>query len=128
MSQEYGINMPLANPTLIPDEIMSLFGRPPVVVTESKDVYLRQLECIAAAIGPEDIIEWIMVKAIADLSWEMRGTSVPRRVSLIVRESWRWSTSSVPSWRNPPSRRRANKMQWSSPRTGLPTPGQRGHS
>ena len=71
MSQEYGINMPLANPTLIPDEIMSLFGRPPVVVTESKDVYLRQLECIAAAIGPEDIIEWIMVKAIADLSWEI---------------------------------------------------------
>jgi hypothetical protein len=55
----------------IPLEIMELFGAPPVLSTESRAQYDALLSRIAATVDPKDTIEWLWVKDITDLTWEV---------------------------------------------------------
>jgi hypothetical protein len=54
----------------IPEEARVLFGRIPVLTSESKVGYWSLVQSIANAIGPRDVIEWIIVKNMVDLTWE----------------------------------------------------------
>jgi len=53
----------------IPIEIRFLFGRVPVLTSQSKIGYWSLVESIANAIGPRDVIEWLCVKNLVDLTW-----------------------------------------------------------
>jgi len=66
-----GANLPTIDTSPIPDDVRSLFGRPPVLKSESKARYEVLFEKMAAAIRPEDVFEWMMVKTIVDLIWEI---------------------------------------------------------
>ena len=55
----------------IPDEFKMLFARPPILATESVGDYMLLLENTAAMIGPEDAVEWMLVKTMVDQSWEL---------------------------------------------------------
>jgi hypothetical protein len=52
--------------------IKLLFGPPPVLATENPHRYWELFEQFAAAIVPGSVIEWIWLKDIVDLSWEIR--------------------------------------------------------
>jgi hypothetical protein len=52
----------------IPKEARTLFARVPVLSSESKVPYWELVKGLANAIGPRDIIEWIIVKDLVDLT------------------------------------------------------------
>jgi len=54
----------------IPQEARTLFARVPVLGFESKVAYWSLVESIANAMGPRDIMEWIIVKDLVDLSYD----------------------------------------------------------
>lgn len=56
---------------LIPEHIQCIFGPPPLIRGESSQDYHRLLAEIAASVAPTNIIEWIYVKDIVDLTWEI---------------------------------------------------------
>ncbi len=58
--------------TPIPGDIFSLFGDPPVLSTENRKIYSDLLCKVAQAVKPKNIIEWMWIKDIVDLSWEIR--------------------------------------------------------
>jgi hypothetical protein len=58
--------------TPIPADILSVFGNPPLLSTEDPQIYWGLLSRVAQDIGPKHAIEWIWVKDIVDLSWEIR--------------------------------------------------------
>ena len=60
-----------ASEARIPREIRPLFGRLPILLTESKEAYLLLLERFAAELAPVDVVEWISVKTITHLTWEL---------------------------------------------------------
>ena len=51
----------------IPEEICILFGRVPVL--SSKRAYWSLVKSIADSIGPRDVMEWLCVKDLVDLTW-----------------------------------------------------------
>jgi hypothetical protein len=53
----------------IPEEISNLFGRVPVLSSQSKRCYWSLVKSIADPIGPRDAIEWLCVKDLVDLTW-----------------------------------------------------------
>jgi len=55
----------------VPAEIRTLFGEPLPLATEDPDQYHTLLAELAREVKPKDIIEWLWVKDIADLSWEI---------------------------------------------------------
>jgi hypothetical protein len=57
---------------LFPDGTRELLGPAPVVFGESKDNYERLLARFAADVGPTDFIEWVLIKEIADCTWEIQ--------------------------------------------------------
>jgi hypothetical protein len=69
----------------VPPDIQALFGDPPLLSTEDPARYRDMLDRFAESIAPRNIIEWLWVKDIVDLSWE-----IPRlrryRALLIERE------------------------------------------
>jgi hypothetical protein len=58
--------------TQIPAEIEELWGEPPVLPTEDLKAYEKLCLEVAKNVGPTDIIEWLWIKDICDLSWEIR--------------------------------------------------------
>ena len=58
--------------TQIPADIAEMWGEPPVLRTENLDAYRKLCLEIAKSVGPADMIEWLWVKDICDLSWEIR--------------------------------------------------------
>jgi hypothetical protein len=58
--------------TQIPADIAELWGKPPVLPTEDLKACEKLYLEIAKSVGPTDIIEWLWVKDIGDLSWEIR--------------------------------------------------------
>ena len=55
----------------IPADIQALFGDPPLLSTEDPARYRDMLDRFAESIAPRNIIEWLWVKDIVDLSWEI---------------------------------------------------------
>ena len=56
----------------IPEDIREIWGDPPLLRNESAETYEMLARQISQAVGPTDVIEWVWVKDILDLSWEIR--------------------------------------------------------
>jgi hypothetical protein len=54
----------------IPSEIKSLWGKPPLLPTEDPVVYDALCARIAKSVEPADVVFWILIKDVADLTWE----------------------------------------------------------
>jgi hypothetical protein len=57
--------------TLVPVEIRDLLGEPPLLATEDPNQYDALLTELAREVRPSDFIEWLWVKDIADLTWDI---------------------------------------------------------
>ena len=55
----------------VPAEIQALFGDPPLLSTEDPARYWDMLDRFAEFVEPKNIIEWLLVKDIVDLCWEI---------------------------------------------------------
>ena len=55
----------------VPPDIEALFGDPPLLSTENPTLYRNMLDRYAESVAPRNIIEWLWVKDVADLSWEI---------------------------------------------------------
>jgi len=55
----------------VPPDIEALFGDPPLVSTEDPNLYWDMLDRFAEFVEPKNIIEWLWVKDIVDLCWEI---------------------------------------------------------
>jgi hypothetical protein len=55
----------------VPLYIRELFGRPPVLSTEDRDAYDRLLAELVIDIDPRGITEWLWVRDLADLNWDI---------------------------------------------------------
>jgi len=56
----------------IPEDILRIFGDPPLLSTENRELYLTLLCMVAQELRPRNIIEWLSLKDVVDLSWEIR--------------------------------------------------------
>ena len=57
--------------TLVPAEIRDMLGKPPLLATEDPNQYDALLTELAREVTPSDFIEWLWVKDIADLTWDI---------------------------------------------------------
>ena len=57
--------------TLVPVEIRDVLGEPPLLATEDPNQYDALLTGLARDVRPSDFIEWLWVKDIADLTWDI---------------------------------------------------------
>ena len=57
--------------TLVPAEIRDMLGKPPLLATEDPNQYDALLTELAREVRPSDFIEWLWVKDIADLTWDI---------------------------------------------------------
>ena len=57
--------------TLVPVEIRDVLGEPPLLATEDSNQYDALLAVLARDVRPSDFIEWLWVKDIADLTWDI---------------------------------------------------------
>jgi hypothetical protein len=57
--------------TLVPVEIRDVLGEPPLLATEDPNQYDALLTELAREVRPSDFIEWLWVKDIADLTWDI---------------------------------------------------------
>jgi hypothetical protein len=55
----------------VPAEIRSLLSQPPLLATEDPNGYYALLDALGREVGPCGIIEWLLLKDIADLTWEI---------------------------------------------------------
>src|SRR5215831_4959383 len=55
----------------VPPDIQALFGDPPLLSTEDPNLYWDMLDRFAEFVEPKNIIEWLWVKDIVDLCWEI---------------------------------------------------------
>jgi hypothetical protein len=84
----------------IPEDILRIFGDPPLLSTEDSELYSSLLCRVAQEVGPQNIIEWLWAKDIVDLSWEIRRL---RRVKPILIERERQSRLAPPPPSTPPT-------------------------
>jgi hypothetical protein len=56
----------------IPGDIRDTWGDPPLSRNEDPEIYAKLAGQISQAVGPIDVIEWLWVKDVLDLSWEIR--------------------------------------------------------
>jgi hypothetical protein len=73
--------------TQIPAAIEEMWGKPPVLPTEDPKAYEKLCVEIAKSVGPADIIEWLWIKDICDLSWEIRRLR-QFKVRVVQNETW----------------------------------------
>jgi len=57
--------------THLPAKIRALLGKPPLLANEDPSDYDALLNELAREVKPKDIIEWLWVKDVADLTWEI---------------------------------------------------------
>jgi hypothetical protein len=57
--------------THLPAKIRALLGKPPLLANEDLSDYNALLNELAREVKPKDFIEWLWVKDIADLTWEI---------------------------------------------------------
>jgi hypothetical protein len=59
------------NARSLPDCLGELFGHAPTLKSEDNKVYWDFLNEVAGCLKPKDIIEWLWLKDVVDLSWEI---------------------------------------------------------
>ena len=72
---------PEGGPSALSPAIRRVLGPSPLTHLEKQDDYEEFLQRVAAAIAPADIVEWIWVKDIVDLTWEVNRA---RRAQAVV--------------------------------------------
>jgi hypothetical protein len=83
---------------VIPADIRSLFGPPPVLATEDPNHYNLMLDQFARCVRPRDIYEWLFLKGAVDARWEIvrlrrvksghgGATALQHEQALIIAES-----------------------------------------
>jgi hypothetical protein len=55
----------------IPAAVQEQWGEPPVLASEDPNRYTKLALQIANAVGPEDVIQWLLIKDVLDLTWEI---------------------------------------------------------
>jgi hypothetical protein len=55
----------------IPSYVREIFGDPPVLSTENRDAYDSLLARLAIEIEPREIMEWLWVRDLPDLTWQI---------------------------------------------------------
>jgi hypothetical protein len=65
-------NMPVIQDRIIPADLVPIFNPPPLLSSEDPKVYCRILVGLAEDLQPVTVTEWLLVKDITDLNWEMR--------------------------------------------------------
>ena len=65
-------NVPVIQGGIIPADLVPIFNPPPLLSSEDPKVYWRILVGLAEDVQPVTVTEWLLVKDIADLNWEMR--------------------------------------------------------
>jgi hypothetical protein len=73
-------------PGSVPPDIQALFGDPPLLSTEDPHLYWEMLDRFAGSVEPRNVIEWLWIKDIVDLSWEIARL---RRYRALLLESER---------------------------------------
>src|SRR5215831_8702952 len=76
---------------LIPPEIADILGPPPVLSTENRQAYDALITQLALEWNPRNITEWLYVRGIADISWEIfrhRGV-IPNVVTISFKTALR---------------------------------------
>jgi hypothetical protein len=68
--------------------IKVLLGPPPVLRTENPHRYWELFEQFAAAIAPSSIVEWMWLKDIADLTWEIARLRRYRAMWIEFQRDW----------------------------------------
>ena len=53
-------------------ELRTLFGKPPLLANEDGAAHEALLASLALAVRPRDAVEWILVKDVTDLNWEIQ--------------------------------------------------------
>jgi hypothetical protein len=56
----------------IPAGLQGYFRKPPLLISESRSDYDKMLNDTIIAFAPTNTFEWLLVKDIADLTWELR--------------------------------------------------------
>jgi hypothetical protein len=56
----------------IPSRLQGFFAKPPVLIGESRLQYEQVLTGTIEAIKPSNFLEWLLVKDLVDLTWELR--------------------------------------------------------
>jgi hypothetical protein len=79
----------------LPDCLGELFGHPPTLKTEDNKVYWDFLNEVGRCIKPEDVIEWLRVKDVVDLSWEILRF---RKLKITLIEIEREGTNAAIEW------------------------------
>jgi hypothetical protein len=59
------------NDSLIPSGIAALFGHAPTLKTEDDEIYWNCMERFVKCIEPQDVIDWLWIKDVVDLTWEI---------------------------------------------------------
>jgi hypothetical protein len=59
------------NEFLIPKDTAALFGYAPILKTEDDEIYWNCMKRMAKCVETQDIIEWLWLKDVVDLSWEI---------------------------------------------------------
>lgn len=78
-------NMPAIQDRIIPADLVPIFNPPPLLSSEDPKVYCRILVGLAEDLQPVTVTEWLLVKDITDLNWEMRR--MRRLKSAVLEES-----------------------------------------
>jgi hypothetical protein len=65
-------NVPVIQDRIIPADLVPIFNPPPLLSSEDPKVYCRILVGLAEDLQPVTVTEWLLVKDITDLNWEMR--------------------------------------------------------
>ena len=58
--------------SLVPPEISAILGKPPVLAVESLDAYKALFVAIARERRPRASLEWLLVRDIADMDWQIQ--------------------------------------------------------
>jgi hypothetical protein len=54
-----------------PDEILGIWENAPLLASENSVQYQQLLDALANEVAPTDVVEWLWIKDIADLTWEV---------------------------------------------------------
>ena len=66
----------------VPTDIEALFGDPPLLSTEDPNLYWDMFDRFAEFVDPKNIIEWLWLKDIVDLCWEIARLRRYRALSI----------------------------------------------
>jgi hypothetical protein len=78
---------------LVPADIVEIFGNPPVLSLEDRQAYDQLMARLALEWKPRNITEWMFVRDIADISWEIFRHR--RAIANTFAVSFRWALERI---------------------------------